>query len=125
MGKLFITTTLILAAVNGALGAVVVGAVLATGSYFVFKGSLGSTASKIYDAAEESIQRQVDAEPDPELKRAIKQTAERRLKEIRKRRDTDNFGADETARMVALGVFAFPPAAIGVAAHMINKQLKN
>lgn len=124
MGKLLIGVTGLMALMDGGLTALIVAAALGTGAYAVCNSELGDTSTKICDAAEESLQRQVDAIENPHLRKAAEAEMQKKLKEIRKRRDDDNFGAGEVSRLIALGTFAFPPAAIGVAAHLIKKNLK-
>lgn len=124
MEKLFVGTTLLLAAFDGGLSALLVGTALAGGTYVVCSNTLGSTSQKICDAAEETLQAKVDAISDPKKKKIAEAVMARKLKEIKKRREDDDWGAEEVAKIIALGTFAFPPAALGVAAHLIRKNSK-
>lgn len=124
MEKLFVGVTLVMAALDGGLSALLVGTLLAGGTYVVCNDVLSGTSKKICDAAEESLQEKVDAIEDLKQRKVAEMAMTRQLKEIRKRRDNDNWGADEVSKLVALGVFAFPPAALAVGAHLIRKRMK-
>ena len=124
MEKIFVGTTCLLALMDGGLSALILATCLGGGAYAVVNSDLSSTSTKICDAAEESLQRQVDAVKNPEDRKQAQAAMDKAMKKIAKRREDDDFGAGEVARLIALGVFAFPPAAIGVAAHLIHRNSK-
>ena len=113
-----------MALVDGGLSALIVGTILAGGTYVVCNDTLSKSSQNICDAAEESLQAKVDAITDPKAKKDAEAVMAKKMKDIKKRREDDNWGADEVAKIIALGTFAFPPAAIGVAAHLIRKNMK-
>lgn len=113
-----------MALMDGGLSALILATALGGGAYAVSKNTLNGTSQKICDAAEESLQRQVDAVKDPKRKQAAEAEMVKKMKEIQKRRDDDDFGSEEVSKLIGIGVFAFPPAAIGVAAHLIKQNSK-
>ena len=122
MGKLFLGATCFMAFIDGGLTALIVATVVGAASYGVVKSNLNGASTQICDAAEEALQAKVDAIKDSDLRKQAQEAMAKKMKEIRKRREEDNWGAEEVSKLVALGIFAFPPAAIGVAAHLLTKE---
>jgi len=114
-GYVVIGGTLLMAAMDGALLAILLAG---GGAFLVYKGIVywhGETTRQIYKAAEAENREQLDREKNEQKRRSMERQARQKLSEMKDRAVKDRKGVARAAAWIAIGTFAFPFALIGAA----------
>jgi len=111
-GCIFIGTTLILAAFDGAL----LGLLIATGfglaTYSIFCKLFKKSSEAIFKREKRKLENIVFTEPDDKKRRQLEQDLKHDLKKLEEKKNIDEWGRKHAAKLVSLGAFAWPVAGV-------------
>lgn len=111
-GKIFIATTLGVAAMNGALLPLLGAAGLGYLAYKSMGKVMAGPADSIYAKTERDMRARVEKITDKEVRTREEKQLKRDLQELDALREKDDTGRGEAAKWLGIGVFAFPAAGL-------------
>lgn len=118
-GWTFVGTTLGIAALNGALLPLIGAAGAGYVACKAIKTMTSRSVDSIYEKTERDMRARVEAIPDKEVRSREEKQLRKDLATLQKTREKDDIGRNEAAKLMGVGVFAFPAAAVVAGAAYI------
>lgn len=118
IGWIFVGGTLVLAAADGVLIAMLIAAGAAAVTYKVVNGTILRPSELIFEREESEYRKLMRGTQDKEL---IKQYRDC-IKQLREKKEVDQQGISNMAKLVAVATFNTPFLAVGTAAYLLTRN---